>query len=215
MLVKVCGLTTMMNIEEIANLTPDYMGFVFYDKSPRYVGDSLNAIQLQHLDTRIKKTGVFVNEMPRVIAECVRTYYLNAIQLHGDEPLATVKESARMLGGVSIIKAFRIHEGFDFAAVADYEAFCSLFLFDAAQESYGGGGTSFNWDLLKRYTGSVPFLLAGGLSPENLEDALDVVAAHPLGRGVDLSSGLEIRPGVKSLTKTKEVIDIVRSYGLE
>lgn len=214
MQIKICGLTDMVNIEEIATLCPDYMGFVFYNQSPRYAGETLNEIQLQNLDTRVKKVGVFVDVMPRDVAEISRQYFLNAVQLHGDEAVSSVKEMARLLGGIMIIKAFRIDSSFDFSTITPYEEWCSLFIFDTAGPGFGGTGEAFDWELLKGYRGSVPFLLAGGIGIENLDSALDFVNSHPAGKGVDLSSAIEVKPGLKSVSRTRTAIQKVKNYGL-
>ena len=140
---KVCGLRD--NIEEVVALGPDYAGFIFYNKSPRYVG---GAFKMPDLDKGIKRVGVFVNESLKEVQLLVGKYDLSFVQLHGNETYdycGKLKQS-----GIRIIKAFQIDETFDFGLLHDYESTTDYFLFDTKTSSYGGSGKTFNWDFVKK-----------------------------------------------------------------
>ncbi|MEM7037774.1 MAG: tryptophan synthase subunit beta, partial [Bacteroidota bacterium] len=144
------------------------------------------------------------------ILEKTELYGLDYVQLHGDESPGFC---AAVDGFVPVIKAFRVGEGFDFEALGKYEAACSYFLFDTKGKNYGGNGTKFDWDLLNGYAGSTPFLLSGGIGPEDAE----IVRAfeHPRMAGVDLNSGFEMEPGLKDIAKVKEFREMIGKTNTE
>lgn len=204
--IKVCGMRESANIELVAALQPDYLGFIFYEKSPRYVGEELDAEQLKAFPRQIRKVGVFVNAHPDFILRMVRKYSLDLVQLHGTE----APEVCRNLRGrgISIIKAFSIDEGFNFSRLNNYKPFCDYFLFDTKGEGFGGNGTTFNWELLQKYDNDKPFFLSGGISPEHAP------ALHEL-RGLnihafDINSRFETKPGLKDVQKLKNFIQQIR-----
>ncbi|MBD0256062.1 MAG: phosphoribosylanthranilate isomerase [Cytophagales bacterium] len=204
--VKICGMRESVNIGLVAALQPDYLGFIFYEKSPRYVGEELDAEQLKAFPRQIRKVGVFVNAHPDFILRMVRKYSLDLVQLHGTEP----PEVCRNLRGrgISLIKAFSIDEQFNFSRLNNYKPFCDYFLFDTKGESFGGNGTTFNWELLRKYDNEKPFFLSGGISPEHAP------VLHEL-RGLnihafDINSRFEVKPGLKDVQKLKEFIQQIR-----
>lgn len=204
MLVKICGMKDPANIREIAGLQPDMMGFIFYSRSPRYAGE-LKPWALESLSSRIKRVGVFVNELPARILEIVRLYDLSMIQLHGDENPGMCKTLRRH--GLQIIKAISIHDREDFRIAANYQEDCDYLLFDTKSKAYGGTGKAFNWDLLNNYQGTCPFLLSGGISPRNAGQLKQI--HHPCFAGVDLNSCFELSPGYKN----RELLDdVIRTF---
>ena len=199
MRVKVCGLKEPENIKEVVQLPVDYIGLIFYKKSPRYVeADPEDLAFMQNFD--VKKVGVFVNETEDFILDKIEQYKLDYIQLHGNESAHFCKKIQQL--NRKVIKAFNIHNNFNFDELSDYEPFCHYFLFDAYGEKAGGNGITFNWDLLQKYKGETPFLLSGGIGLETLE-AINQFE-HKRFAGVDINSKFEITPGVKNIEKIKQ-----------
>ena len=207
MKIKVCGLRQQDNIESVVALKPNFIGFIFHEKSPRFVGDTLDETYVKSIPQSVKKVGVFVNANPGHILNMVKKYDLQYVQLHGNE-LPDLCRSLRQKG-VSVIKAFSITEQFNFAMLNNYKSFCDLFLFDSAGSNPGGNGTSFDWNLLKKYDNEKPFLLSGGIGLENVEDIIALSKTLPI-YGIDVNSLFEIEPGLKDITKLEELFNIVR-----
>ena len=200
---KVCGMRDPDNILQVAELRPDYMGFIFYEKSKRFVGKDFEIPT--RLNKNIKRVGVFVNESTEVILSLARLHKLDFIQLHGDEPLSQCFELKRESLGV--IKAFSIDEHFNFAKVEPNKKTVDSFLFDTKSDYYGGSGKTFDWNLLNRYDQEIPFFLSGGLSADNIQatrnrDNWNLIA-------FDLNSGVEISPGLKSIEKLIELKNLL------
>lgn len=206
MKIKICGLKQSKNIQEVNLLHPDFMGFIFYPKSKRWVNMSeiLGSFQNIHKDT--KKVAVFVNESAESITSILTSYDFDAIQLHGEESPETVK--VLKAKGYQMIKAFSIRTGFNFNLLHKYEELCDYFLFDTATPLYGGSGKKFNWDLLKEYHGSTPFLLSGGISINDADDIQKL--KHPQLFGIDINSGFEIEPGLKDINLLHRFIKEIR-----
>ena len=193
-LVKVCGMKYPGNIQAVAALHPDFMGFIFYPKSPRYA-EPLSPETLDAIPASIKKIGVFVNEDLENILTIVYKYKLNGVQLHGSEMVsmcAQLKEA-----GLIVIKAFPIAEAINFIPAKRYEGVCDYFLFDTKTDAYGGSGLKFNWGMLDEYRGETPFLLSGGIAAEDVESIQKI--NHPKFAGIDLNSKFEIQPGEKDI----------------
>jgi phosphoribosylanthranilate isomerase len=204
MKIKVCGLKNPENINEVEALGPDYLGFIFYRQSPRFVAD-LQAETLTALPKTIHKTGVFVNEDAKEITRLIAAYDFDAIQLHGSES----PEFCNLFKvTVSVIKAFGVDENFDFEQLNDYVGKVDYFLFDTKTDKHGGSGKVFNWTILDNYRLDTPFFLSGGLSLENLE-AVKLIN-HPRFHGVDLNSKFELEPGLKDIDKLKKAFDLLR-----
>ena len=193
MKLKVCGMREQENIEGLLALRPNYMGLIFFAKSPRNVDESLNPAWVKAQD--IDKVGVFVNADLATIEEKVHRYGLSLVQLHGKET-PTLCAQVRALG-VEVIKVFSVGEAFDFAQLQAYEEVVDYFLFDTKGKAPGGNGVVFNWQLLEAYPSKVPFFLSGGINPENVAqiEAYDFPYLH----AIDVNSGFEIRPGYKDL----------------
>lgn len=195
---KVCGMRNSGNIAALAELQPDYIGFIFYPESKRYAND-LDVKTLNALPSQIKKTGVFVNATEENIRAIVERYNLQAVQLHGNEtPELCLKLKA---SGLEIIKAFGVDNDFDFKTLDDYKNTADYFLFDTKTTSHGGSGKLFDWNLLKSYHLDTPYFLSGGLSIENITDIQNIKDERLF--ALDLNSRFETEPGVKNIELLK------------
>lgn len=181
------------NILEIAGLDPDFLGFIFYPKSKRFVGEELRPELLRSLPASLRKVGVFVDQRTAEIMRQVNRYSLDFVQLHGTESPAQCAELRA--AGVGVIKAFAVAESVDFAALEPYVPHCDYFLFDAAGPQPGGNGTQFSWELLRRYDLPVPYLLAGGIGPGMAHELAQLQL--PGLYGFDVNSGFETAPALK------------------
>ncbi len=206
MKVKICGITNSNNLLEILDLKPDFMGFIFYPASPRYVIDKLSPDELVEIPKSIKRTGVFVNSDLYTIEGVYWKYNLDFVQLHGDESSATCRQLSS--SGLNIIKAFRLDKDFDFNILMDYIPYCKFFLFDTNSPEYGGSGKKFNWEILKKYDSGHPFILSGGIGPFDAEEILSI--NHPSLYGIDLNSRFEISAGVKDVEKLRIFLKSIR-----
>lgn len=206
MIIKVCGMRETENIRAIESLgIVDLMGFVFYERSPRYVGK-----RPDYLPEQCRRVGVFVNERIGTVLSRVREFGLHAVQLHGRE---TPEECLSLRNeGLTVIKAFSIDNKDDLRSTLQYEGKCDYYLFDTACTNYGGSGRRFDWSLLRHYRGQTPFLLSGGIRPESLP----VVQAfhHSLLAGIDLNSGFETSPGIKDADQLNEFISNIKKEAL-
>jgi phosphoribosylanthranilate isomerase len=204
MKLKVCGMREITNILEVEKLLPDYLGFIFYPQSPRFVGEDF---QMPTLATSIKKIGVFVNETTEEILAKVKVHALNGVQLHGQE---SVEQCAELrTHNLLIIKVFSVDDEFDFSLTKRYAPAVDFFLFDTKGKYYGGNAKRFNWSVLWKYDQDVPYFLSGGLSPENINEVntLNDKYIHAL----DINSGVEIAPGIKDPVKVKLVREVMKS----
>ena len=200
--IKVCGMRDPANILEVAGLKPDYLGFIYYDQSPRYVGTEFQA---PTVGKKTQRVGVFVNQPIEFIFRQVEQNRLDAVQLHGDEPAEfCFRIKSR---GIAVIKAFRIDVDFQFSNTADYQYKADFFLFDTKGKGYGGTGQAFDWRQLQQYKSPTPFFLSGGLSEENVATVATI--QHPSLYAVDLNSGVEDSPGIKSKSKLMNVIKLL------
>ncbi|MBB4077482.1 phosphoribosylanthranilate isomerase [Lewinella aquimaris] len=206
MKVKVCGLREPENITEISQLDVDYLGMIFHPDSPRFAGNADLGEWIEAKQKLLKKKelfGVFVNAEIDYVLNTVHDYHLDWVQLHGDESAGYCQElkllwSVNTLRKASICKAFPITEGFDFRRTNDYVSSCSLFVFDTGgHRTNGGTGKKWDWSKLAEYRGPIPFLLSGGIGPEDAEAIRKI--DHPQLRGVDLNSRFETEPGKKDV----------------
>lgn len=204
---KICGMKHPENISEVAKLQPDYMGFIFYKKTPRYFEDSIPEISRE-----IKRTGVFVNEDINIILQKIKEHDLNAIQLHGEESDTFCAELKTLLveTEVEIIKVFSVKDDFDFGLLEAYETVVDYFLFDTKGKNKGGNGITFNWEVLKEYPSKKSFFLSGGIGPEEVE-AISELQAYFKENGkenllyaIDVNSKFEEKAGLKNAEKLKE-----------
>lgn len=222
------------NIREVSQLGIDMMGFIFYPKSPRYVqmlnskagiipdyseermqrmaaltrdGEcSLDEEQMTH---RVKRVGVFVDDMPQNIVTRVYNYGLDYIQLHGNEPRETIENLRATLDpdikpGIKFIKAISVSTVDDVKKYKEYVGAVDLFLFDTKCKTMGGSGEQFDWQVLDAYDGDIPFLLSGGIGPDDAERVNTF--QHPQCIGIDLNSKFEIEPALKDVDKLREFL---------
>ena len=200
MKLKICGLKDKQNIQDVLYYMPDFIGFNFYEKSPRYV-EGLNPSFVRNLKGVIK-VGVFVNARLDDIVTTVEYYGLNMVQLHGEESLTTVQKLKKK--GISIIKVFRVLDQLP-TEIDDFAPYCDLLLFDTRTKQYGGSGQHFDWSILKQVDYS--FLLGGGIGFDDLQTINDLNLKHLI--GLDINSKVEVRPGIKDIKKIKEVRELV------
>lgn len=206
MKIKVCGMKYSDNIKAIQNLKPDFMGFIFYSKSKRYLNNDIT-IEWQDLEKSINKVGVFVNSTINDIVGIVEKYQLEFAQLHGNESVNDVKKLSET--DIKIIKAFQIHEDFNWDIVSEYTPYVTYFLFDTAAKCYGGSGKKFNWNLLNHYKEQTPFILSGGISINDLQKIKNLNI--PKLYGIDINSKFETEPGIKDVQLVKKMINRVRN----
>lgn len=204
--IKICGMKFPENIKEIAQLRPDYLGFIFYNKSPRYFEKEIPVF-----DKSIQKVGVFVNASFTEIQEKIKQYKLNLVQLHGDE----TPEFCALFqtNSIEVIKAFNIHKEFNFNDLEKYNTNCDYFLFDTKGTHYGGNGITFDWSVLENYHLNKPYFLSGGIGLENTTEIKDFFKKDYSKNciAIDLNSKFETEPGLKDrkmiatfITKIKE-----------
>lgn len=202
MKIKVCGLKYQSNVNELINLPIDYVGFIFYKKSPRYLDDEISFDYVRTIPSHIQKVGVFVNTDSYSVINNIAHYNLDAVQLHGDESVEFCNGIRRY---ANIIKAFQIHDHFDFSVLESYVPYVDYFLFDTACKDYGGSGLSFNWQLLEKYTQNIPFFLSGGINEYSIDELLKI--NHKQFYAIDLNSKFEIEAGLKDINKIKSFIN--------
>lgn len=190
------------NILEIASLQPDYLGFIFYEKSPRYFQN-----EIPKIDATIQKVGVFVNAALHEIEEKVTLYQLDLIQLHGEESADFCHFLQQKK--VKVIKAFNIYKEFNFNDLEKYNKSCDYFLFDTKGTNYGGNGIAFDWKVLKNYHLDKPYFLSGGIGLENIDEVIAFLtsAAAKNCIAIDCNSKLELLPGLKSTQQTQQLIN--------
>ncbi len=205
--VKVCGMKHKDNIQELLELQPDLIGFIFYPKSKRYVGEKIDEAIIELIPSTIKKVGVFVNETEDKVKKIVRDNKLDLVQLHGDESpdqCAAYKKQVR-----TVVKAFRVNETFDFSSTLAYMDVCDYFLFDTYTCQYGGSGHKFDWRILTDYHNDKALFLSGGIAVEDAE-SIKVISGLNL-YSVDINSRFEIEPGIKDIAKVKKFIEDIRN----
>ena len=191
------------NIREVEALGIDYMGFIFWPKSSRYVSEMPT-----YLPTKCKRVGVFVDASIGDVMTIAEQYQLDLIQLHGQESpsyITQLRPHLSLLNSkISIIKALNIATTADLANAKQYEGIVDYLLFDTKGKSVGGNGEKFDWSVLSAYTGNTPFLLSGGIGPDDAERVK--AFNHPKCIGIDLNSKFEISPALKDVNKLQEFI---------
>jgi len=207
--VKICGINDEPALQTAIEAGASYVGFVFYSPSPRAVGTELAKRLAAHVPVHIISVGLFVDPQPEQLKTFLHEVPLRMIQLHGKETPATV-EQIRKLSGLPVMKAVGIHEAGDFDRVGDYEDVADMLLFDAKPSPKaklpGGNAESFDWTLLKGRNFKKPWMLAGGLQADNLATAVKQSGALI----VDVSSGVEDRPGHKDPGKIRAFMDVAK-----
>lgn len=213
---KVCGMKFTENIQQVAALQPDYLGFIFYEKSKR----NFEGI-IPEIPKSIKKTGVFVNEYIEIVVSLVEEYQLEAVQLHGEESVEYIKELKSQIElshemyqkenpklnkkkVIEIIKVFGIKDQFDFEILKPYLDVVDYFLFDTKGDEKGGNGIHFNWQILENYPFSKPFFLSGGIGLDDVEKLQEILKSNLPIYGLDVNSKFEIEPGKKNIEALKK-----------
>ncbi len=194
---KVCGMRDPENIREVARLAPDFMGFIFYEPSPRFVGNDFRVPS--DIPATTRRVGVFVNESTDGILRRVKEHDLHFVQLHGEETAAQCGELKR--AGVGVIKVFSVDEDMDFSATAEYASAVDYFLFDTKGKLYGGNARRFDWKVLSRYDQKVPFFLSGGIAPEHIDEINQLEGYNLV--AIDVNSGVEVTPAHKDIARIK------------
>lgn len=200
---KVCGMRLAANIAAVAELQPDYLGFIFYEKSPRVISE-VSAELIKYIPAEIKTVGVFVNEDIETVKEKISSLKLKAVQLHGSESPEYAAALKLSFPNVEVIKAFGINEDFDFSVLEAYLNAADYFLFDTKTKAHGGSGKTFNWSVLDRYTYNKPYFLSGGIDLEHTT-AIKNINDDRL-YALDINSRFETEPGLKDAAKIKEFI---------
>ena len=202
MRVKICGITQPIQGKTIASLGATALGFICVPSSPRYVTSEQIKAVIEQLPQQTDKIGVFANSSKEEIAQTVADTGLTGVQLHGDESLEFCQQLRESLPNVEIIKALRIKDADDFEKAKTYTKYVDTLLLDAYHpQQLGGTGKTLNWDTLGQFSPDCPWFLAGGLTPQNVLEALNKVKPN----GIDLSSGVETAPGDKDLGKVGEL----------
>lgn len=182
------------NIKAVAALQPDYMGFIFYPKSPRnFIG------LIPEIDQNIKKTGVFVNAPIDFVLEKVKEHGFKAVQLHGSESVAYCQELGSHDVDIELFKVFSIKDDFNFSVLKNYEPFVNYFLFDTKGKNKGGNGYTFDWSVLKKYPSTKPFILSGGIGVAEIDKVKEILQTNLPIYALDINSKFETEPAVKDI----------------
>ncbi|WP_420572343.1 phosphoribosylanthranilate isomerase [Kordia sp.] len=211
MKLKICGMKYEDNMKAVSTLQPDYLGFIFYEKSSRF----FNTV-IPKIPNGIKKTGVFVNASQEEILSKVKLYNLQAIQLHGKETPEFCDElqkriSTPLNAQIEIIKVFSIKDEFNFDVLKPYETFVDYFLFDTKGKLPGGNGVTFDWKVLENYSSEKPFFLSGGIGLETIAklDDFKKSKASKYCYALDVNSKFEIVPGLKNIEELKSFKELI------
>lgn len=201
MIVKVCGMREPDNIRDVEALHPDMMGFICWEKSPRYVAAVPSYLP------KCQRVCVFVNQAASYVMQMTDSLKADYIQLHGSETPDFCQE-LKQATGLKIIKAISIANSADIEKSEKYQGIADIMLFDTKCATVGGGGVKFDWGVLENYDGATPFLLSGGITLGDAEAVLSIT--HPMFAGVDLNSGFESSPAVKKISELKKFITSIR-----
>ncbi len=193
---KICGMKYPQNILEVSQLLPDYLGFIFYEKSARYFDG-----EIPEIPKTIKKVGVFVNSSLEEINTTIKKHNLDLIQLHGAETGEFCQDLRNK--NIKIIKVFSVDDDFDFEILNRYENVCDYFLFDTKGKLHGGNGVTFNWQILENYKSQKPLFLSGGIGIEEIEKIKNLnLPIH----AIDVNSKFEIEAGLKNTNLLQQFI---------
>lgn len=196
---KICGMRQAANIAAVADLHPDYMGFIFYQKSPRFISE-VSAELIKYVPSSIKTTGVFVDEELEVVKTHIVKLNLKAVQLHGKESIGYCEEIKST--GIEVIKAFGIDGKFDFSQLEAYVDAVDYFLFDTQTAQHGGSGKVFDWRLLQHYKLEKPYFLSGGIDLQHAEVIREINDRRLY--AIDVNSKFEVEPGLKDVKRLRE-----------
>ena len=192
---KICGLRSQENIREVLHYQPDFMGFIFFDRSPRFVGENHQWIGELETGPSVRKVGVFVNDTVNNMMKITRETGIDFVQLHGREKPDTCGILKRK--GLQVIKVFSVGDHFSFEEMNKYIGRVDFFMFDTRGKYLGGNGIPFDWSLLEKYPYQVPFFLSGGIGIDNIGHVKFL--NHPMLYAVDVNSRLESEPGIKDI----------------
>ncbi|MBQ8701594.1 MAG: phosphoribosylanthranilate isomerase [Prevotella sp.] len=212
MIIKVCGMRDAENIREVEALGIDWMGFIFWSKSSRYVSK-----RPTYLPQKCKRVGVFVDATVDDILQHISDYRLDIVQLHGSERPEDVRRLRSLCGdSTAIIKAVNIATKDDLMHTKSYEGVVDYFLFDTKGKSVGGNGEKFDWSVLADYAGNTPFLLSGGIGPDDAARISQTLTLDGFPdekcAGIDLNSRFETAPAIKDINKLDAFIKKIRHY---
>ena len=201
--IKICGITRYEDAKVAAGLGVDALGFIFFPKSPRYISPEAAAVIIKQLPPFVSRVGVFVDEEIDKVITIARTTGIDTIQLHGTE---SPRYCLRL--PLPVIKAFSIDTGTDLTLLEQYDV--AGFLLDTwAAGRRGGTGKTFDWSVARAATAKYQrVILAGGINPQNIEEAVSTVLPY----GIDINSGVEIKPGIKNPRKIRDAVQIVRAW---
>lgn len=203
MKLKVCGMK--YNMGEVAALAPDYLGFIFWNRSSRFFD-----VEMPLLPPNIKKVGVFVDAQIDEILATATKFGLDVVQLHGNEGpdyCLELKERAnRAEHPIEVIKVFSVKDRFDFSVLEDYETCCDFYLFDTKGKLPGGNGYTFDWKVLAAYPSTKPYFLSGGIGLEDIDGLRSFLQKKEAGHchAIDVNSRFEIEPGLKDISRLRE-----------
>ncbi len=207
MKLKVCGMKYVENIKQVAELKPDYLGFIFYEKSKR----NFEGI-IPEIPKSIKKVGVFVNEYLEIVVSLAQEYQLSVLQLHGDESPEYIEKLKEHLPKVEMMKVFGVKDTFDFDRLRPYEGKVDYFLFDTKGKERGGNGVTFDWKLLEKYNSDTPYFLSGGIGLQEVDSVKEFMKTSHAKKciALDVNSRFETEPGNKSIKQLKKFITILK-----
>lgn len=206
-LLKICGMK--YNTKDVAALEPEYLGFIFYDKSPRF----FDADEIPQLPPGVKKVGVFVDEkISKVIAFAIK-HSLDVIQLHGDESKEYILDLQANLvlyyRHALVWKAFGVDDNFDFKQLSIFQNKVDAFLFDTKGKEKGGNGYSFNWEILKKYPLKKPFIISGGIGLNEVDALKELLESDLPIYAIDVNSKFETEPGMKNISDLKKFMTVM------
>ena len=203
MKIKVCGNTLPEQVNALDEMGITFAGFIFYPRSPRYMGQKIHPEKMKQIKGKIVKVGVFVNATYDELKKTVDDYRLDMVQLHGDE---TPKFCEKIADYISVIKAFRLSENDSLEwMTAPFMEVCDFFMFDTLGAGYGGTGKKFDWNILQKAPPAKPYFLSGGIESGD-EENLKVFANSAAGEklfAIDINSRFEVNPGVKDMSSIK------------
>ena len=193
MKIKICGMKLTSNIIEVSKINPDYMGFIFWEKSKRFFSGNI-----PNISENIKKTGVFVDSPINVILNKIKKHDLNAIQLHGDESIDFCKK-IKLLTDIEIIKVFKVNDNFNFNKILSFDKVCDYYLFDTKGKLPGGNGFRFDWEILKKYPYKKKFFLSGGIGLLDINNLKKILKLNLPIHAIDVNSKFELRNEIKNV----------------
>lgn len=196
---KICGMKDIDNIREVIGIEPDFIGFIFYQGSPRYAGERIHPLLNNIVRASVRKVGVFVDEPLDSLLATARKNDLDLVQLHGKEDPEICHEVR--LSGFGVIKTFAVGEDFDYRNLENYTDKVDYFLFDTKDRLHGGSGRSFEWGILNDYPCQVPYFLSGGIGLDNIDQVTKINSDFM--KVIDVNSRFEISPGIKDIVKLR------------